>query len=330
VPYETVTTEVMAKYLTTESALADLAVFIESLSHLPSANGKPHQFIIVGCSYPGALSAWFSEKYPHLVKGALSSSGVVNAIENFYTFDLHVQHAAGKNCSDNLIRVNRIMEKMDPKDLLRDFQAPSDMDIRDLFLLFSDIGAESIQYGYHSEFYNVYETTPLDYYNKAIANTTYDKNLGANSDRSWWFQTCSELAYFQTSPPSPMPSIRPKFLNLSYFLEKCNKIFGYNIVPNVGFVNTQYGATRVLNATAGRTIFANGSQDPWLKAGVDIDPKKFSFLIECENCGHCVDLRGCPSLPSAGPSNKCTAEGTEQVKKVREQTLAIMKMWFGQ
>ena len=37
-------------------------------------------FITIGGSYPGALSAWFRYKYPHLTIGSIASSAVVKAI----------------------------------------------------------------------------------------------------------------------------------------------------------------------------------------------------------------------------------------------------------
>jgi len=43
--------------------------------------------LVIGGSYPGALSAWFRERYPHLTVGSWSSSGVVQPIVDFWRFD---------------------------------------------------------------------------------------------------------------------------------------------------------------------------------------------------------------------------------------------------
>lgn len=59
--------------------MADAANFI--LKMKPFYKGK---WIVFGCSYSGALSAWFRSKYPNLVVGSVSPSGPLLAVENFY------------------------------------------------------------------------------------------------------------------------------------------------------------------------------------------------------------------------------------------------------
>ena len=53
--------------------------------------GGDNPWFVFGVSYPGALSAWFRLKFPHLVRGSLSSSGVVLAVYNYTAFDEQVQ-----------------------------------------------------------------------------------------------------------------------------------------------------------------------------------------------------------------------------------------------
>jgi hypothetical protein len=49
------------KYLSSEQALADLATI---LAYFRAGSSKPT--IMIGGSYPGALSAWFRTRYPHI------------------------------------------------------------------------------------------------------------------------------------------------------------------------------------------------------------------------------------------------------------------------
>jgi len=69
------------KYLSSKQALKDIAFFIEEVKknkwHDVTAANK---WITIGGSYPGALSAWFRAKYPHLTVGAIASSAVILAV----------------------------------------------------------------------------------------------------------------------------------------------------------------------------------------------------------------------------------------------------------
>ena len=97
------------RFLSADQGLEDLAYFASVMSHhhrnrsesFAEENGEEghhhrhrrhhsRRWIMVGGSYPGALSAWFRYKYPHIAMGALSSSGVVNAIEDYYMFDVQM------------------------------------------------------------------------------------------------------------------------------------------------------------------------------------------------------------------------------------------------
>eukprot|EP01103_Thecamoeba_quadrilineata_P016855 TRINITY_DN5770_c0_g1_i1.p1 TRINITY_DN5770_c0_g1~~TRINITY_DN5770_c0_g1_i1.p1 ORF type:complete len:468 (+),score=83.33 TRINITY_DN5770_c0_g1_i1:968-2371(+) len=68
------------RFLSSEQALADAAYFLE---HFNGTLANPGPWIVFGCSYSGALSAWFRAKYPNLVIGSIAPSGPVNALLNF-------------------------------------------------------------------------------------------------------------------------------------------------------------------------------------------------------------------------------------------------------
>lgn len=54
-------------------------------------------WIAIGGSYPGAVSAWYRYKYPHLTVGAIASSAVINAIADFKDFDEQMFLSANKS-----------------------------------------------------------------------------------------------------------------------------------------------------------------------------------------------------------------------------------------
>jgi len=64
-------------FLNSEQALRDLAYFIEATTNSNFLGITNNPWISVGGSYPGALSAWLREKYPHLVLASIASSAVI-------------------------------------------------------------------------------------------------------------------------------------------------------------------------------------------------------------------------------------------------------------
>jgi len=71
------------KLLNSEQALRDLAYFQQEIIRSKKFSVGNNPWIPVGGSYPGALSAWYRYKYPHLTIGSIASSAVILAIEDF-------------------------------------------------------------------------------------------------------------------------------------------------------------------------------------------------------------------------------------------------------
>jgi len=106
--------------------------------------------------------------------------------------------------------------------------------------------------------------------------------------RQWWWQTCAELAYFNTAPANN--SIRSSFVSLTYFRNACSTIFtsesalavqlfllsvsaprvsrsrfalpfasDWYFPPDTNAVNVMYGGAQI---DATNVIFTNGVEDP--------------------------------------------------------------------
>ncbi|GKT36209.1 Peptidase S28 like protein, partial [Aduncisulcus paluster] len=81
-PFDTWDTDNL-RYHTTDQALVDTANFIQQMkAQLADETGRSDDipFFMFGASYPGAFVAFFQTKFPHLVKGTVASSAVVNPI----------------------------------------------------------------------------------------------------------------------------------------------------------------------------------------------------------------------------------------------------------
>jgi anaerobic glycerol-3-phosphate dehydrogenase len=103
-------------HLSSDQALADLAYFIQQMRDTHShkiADNTP--FITIGGSYPGALSAWFRYKYPHLTIGAIASSAVIQAIEDFSDFDEQMYLSALKSGDYCVTAINNSIAEIESR-----------------------------------------------------------------------------------------------------------------------------------------------------------------------------------------------------------------------
>jgi len=86
------------KYLSSEQALADLAVFRQAMAERFRLKDDVNKWIVFGGSYPGALAAWFRYKYPHLAHGAVASSAPIKAVLNFVEYFEVATNALPEDC----------------------------------------------------------------------------------------------------------------------------------------------------------------------------------------------------------------------------------------
>ncbi|KAG6397421.1 hypothetical protein SASPL_143588 [Salvia splendens] len=316
-------------------------------------------WFVFGISYAGAMSAWFRLKFPHLTCGSLASSGVVLAVYNFTKFDEQVGESAGPECKAVLQEITSLVEQRlesNQKELKKLFNAPMVEKHVYPFLLIglipikrrrllvfsgrcsSDSGTFSYSYQmmatyskkagedlveayakYVKEYYIDYIGVDVDTYDQQQLKK--DKiSSSSSSARLWWFQVCTEVAYFQVAPAND--SIRSSKLDtrqvyiyyvptakrlpflLIYHLDLCKKVFGDDLPgPDVNATNLYYG-------------------------GKDIAVP--AYIIKCHNCGHGSDMRGCPQsrLVPKGDAKNCSSP--DAVNKVRQNIITYIDQWLSE
>jgi len=335
------------RYLNSRQALADLAHFISFFrSQVEKKKPTPSSVFTIGGSYAGALSAWFRVKYPHMTVGSISSSGVVNAILEFSEFDEQVALSVEQDCSHVLKLITKNLEQLilysdeQTKLATKEMFKASILTIDgDFFLMMADAMAEPVQYGFQDDLcFPLIESYKLngesmlvnafanftvnfwmgflgnveDYCTASLQNTTVDSG---KAGRQWLYQTCSEFGWFQIAPQNN--SIRSQMVNITYYRELCRSVFGRVALPDVNATNELYGGEKIGGT---RIFFVNGSQDPWKRASIltTFSESRPSETVVCHNCGHAVDIRGCP--------NGC--DNQENLQAVRDSISNYVSLWL--
>jgi pimeloyl-ACP methyl ester carboxylesterase len=340
------------RLLSSKQALADLAAFRSFYQQqlLTKFGTSTNQWVSVGISYAGALSAWFRVKFPHLVSAALASSGVVEAILEFPEFDQQIAASAGPECSAALRAATLVIEEALVKNeaLTKARFGADNFSDGDFFYLMADVAALAIQYGHPDElcnpltaahkagadmleaclsymrsfFYKEMGQEPLSYGMQHLKNESVHSEFA--TDRCWWWQKCTEVAFFQVAPVNG--SIRSHKVDLKYHLDRCKYLFGDGILPQVDATNVEYGGKQI---AATKIFFTNGSQDPWRHASKDVSSEGLpAEVMQCLNCGHGTDFRGCPQIPLQPGGNSSKCERPAVVNKARSHIEKQLAGWL--
>lgn len=249
------------KYLTSDQAMEDLAQFIieQKATVRGLANSK---VILVGASYSASLVTWFSQAYPDLVDFAWASSAPLLAKMDFFEYKEAVGEAirdvGGESCYNRLQSAftsmdehidngNRqfvveqfnlcnalsntldvwsffsglsnsisLMVQMHDGELIQMFcdtfvQIPLEDDVEALATLFNDGSTECVDASYVGV-------------RLAMGETEWTSAVVESGTRQWFYQTCNEFGWYQTSNSENQPfgSKFPVQLNIQMCMDFYN------------------------------------------------------------------------------------------------------------
>lgn len=115
-PTDNLTTENL-RFLTTEQAMADQAYFAQNIvfpgmedQNLTAAAGTP--YVAYGGSYAGAFVAFLRIQYPDIYWGAISSSGVTEAIWDYWEYYEPIREYGPPDCIDTHAKIVNVMDNI--------------------------------------------------------------------------------------------------------------------------------------------------------------------------------------------------------------------------
>jgi hypothetical protein len=195
-----------------------------------NADMPSRKTIVIGGSYPGALSAWFRDKYPNIATASWAASAVVQPLADMWSYDEQVYlstHNIGPYCSETLVRMNVYATE---QGILRNSGQPNAIDsiivgtdaegmlTTDFLSYVGDFPAGQVQYGSSKSFCeSLLPLVPLSdaevfstmiQASIALGDTPegYDSRSGSKVDskvidvdysgRSWTYQYCTEFGWF--------------------------------------------------------------------------------------------------------------------------------------
>lgn len=339
-PFEESTTENL-QYLSVEQAVEDISYFVDYYKKTYKAD--KNKWLLYGGSYPGLLSAYTKSKFDSKFAGAISSSGVVLAQKEFTDFDKQIEISLGHQCAAACRTARRhidtLLETEEGTQYVLNLFNANGVEPDIFRFVVGELFSIAPQYGHRealcgpmegslitgkdpmlvlAEFNNNFfipnfigKTTIANEYSTASLKDT--KNKAA---RSWLWQTCSQLGWWQVG--AGKTSLRSPLLTTATFAKQCNDVFGLTDEPDTDAFNAKWGG---LDQTATNIVYLTGSQDPWTPVCITDEKvpneKAAAHTMTGPNVGHCTDYHL--------PSNNDPAD----VKRTRQMVISLVKKWLG-
>jgi len=129
--------------------------------------------------------------------------------------------------------------------------------------------------------------TPTSYDSNLADLNNVDPKAPTASGRAWFWQTCTEFGYYQTSSDSVglFPDI-----SLDYFMDICSEVFQLSadqIEAAILATNVVYGG-KAYNGSY--VVFVNGKIDPWHALGITEGDSENNSVLFMQETAHCADL----------------------------------------
>ncbi|XP_075145718.1 putative serine protease K12H4.7 [Haematobia irritans] len=336
------------KYLHVKQALADVAHFIrEKRATNPAlANSK---VIMSGGSYSATMVVWFKKLYPELLTGGWASSAPILAKVNFLEYKEVVGRAlkelGSQQCYNRVQNGIAELEAMfankrsaEAKAMLKlcnSFDHNNDLDLWSLFGTYSNIFSSIVQYQsegdvpYYCDYIMSFDddlTAMATFwlfafgYPKGCVDVTYKSTLAYYLDstyvegasRPWYFQTCNEYGWYQSSS-SPNQPFGSKFPHTLY-TTLCADIFGqkysnehiHNLVDET---NESFGG---MNPQVENVYMTHGGLDPWHPMGHG-EEEGASVIPQAS---HCADFGSISNADSP------------EMRASKERLVELVRQWL--
>ncbi|XP_067630738.1 putative serine protease K12H4.7 [Eurosta solidaginis] len=334
------------KYLNAKEALADLAHFIKYQRHnTPGlANSK---VIMAGGSYSASLVVWFKRLYPELLAGGFASSAPILAKIDFKEYKEVCGRAilefGGQKCYDRvekgvaeleaMIEQGRTAEIKAMMQLCDTFDENNDLDLWSLFSTISNLFAAIIQYQQGDDvpiicdylleadndvvaiakfFLLFVDNACIDVSYKGTLAYYIDSTYTGGANRPWFYQTCNEFGWYQTSSSRNQPFGTKFPLTLNNVL--CEDVFGpehtnSKLTAKVAQINLDFGG---LTPNVTNVYQTHGSLDPWSALGHTAADG--ATILSSES--HCSDF------------NSISKDDSAEVRASKEKLAELVREWL--